>query len=254
MQEIFHTLIVFACCFLAQYLFPSIKNQRPWRQDSLIDLEYWFLSSYILIYIAAAILAVFGKITTLDSNLTSLGYTYMDVALCLVVIDFIGYWVHRLYHSNRLWAFHSIHHSPKELDFLSATRFHPLENLNIILVQFIVAVYVLGFDLKAYALATGIRGMYGFFVHSNLKWNLGKAGYIFSNPYFHRWHHTMEQEGLDKNFGGVFSAWDFIFGTSYLPKNLQPYNFGVPDDVGKNIWRQFVYPFEKIWGKKTKML
>jgi sterol desaturase/sphingolipid hydroxylase (fatty acid hydroxylase superfamily) len=180
--------------------------------------------------------------------------SFAKTILILIVVDFVGYVMHRIYHSGSFWRFHSIHHSTKEISWISSVRFHPIEPITVLLAQYIISVILLGFGIEHVTYAILLRSYYGYMVHANLSWSFGKLGYIFASPYFHRWHHTMEKEGIDKNFGGVFSAWDFIFGTAYFPKHKQPHNFGVPDEVGKNIWQQFVYPFEKIWGKKSKML
>ena len=47
-----------------------------------------------------------------------------ELLLATFLVDLVGYWRHRLMHSRFLWPFHTIHHSPKELDWLSNERFH----------------------------------------------------------------------------------------------------------------------------------
>lgn len=251
MYQLYQALAAFIFLIIAQKLFPSVKTQKIWRKESFIDLQYWLIGTYVITFLSTLTLATIHYYTGILGSISqSTDISYIKILEYTILIDFIGYWTHRLFHTKKLWAFHTIHHSTKEIDFLSAKKFHPVENILIVVTQFIFAVLIAGFYTKEIAIAGAFRVMYGYFVHSNLSWSLGKAGYIFSNPYFHRWHHTMEKEGLDKNFGGIFSAWDFIFGTAYFPKNQQPYNFGVSEDIGRNIWRQFVYPFEEIWGKK----
>ena len=49
----------------------------------------------------------------------------MQIVTLILMADFIGYWSHRLRHSNRyLWAFHTIHHSQTMLTVVTNYRFH----------------------------------------------------------------------------------------------------------------------------------
>ncbi len=43
----------------------------------------------------------------------------VQVLTALFILDFFGYWRHRLMHSKHLWSFHSIHHSSRQVDWLS---------------------------------------------------------------------------------------------------------------------------------------
>jgi len=69
---------------------------------------------------------------------------------------------------------------------------------------------------------------------------------VIASPTFHRWHHTSEREGLDKNFAGLLAFLDVIFGTFYLPKGQQPRCFGVEgEDVPPTLLGQLLYPFRR---------
>ena len=49
-------------------------------------------------------------------------------ALACVVVEAFDYWPHRLLHEiPALWRFHAIHHNPKRVYWLNATRSHPVE-------------------------------------------------------------------------------------------------------------------------------
>ncbi len=64
-----------------------------------------------------------------------------------------------------------------------------------------------------------------------------------SVPRFHHWHHAIEAEGVDKNFAIHFPWIDRLFGTYYLPTDVWPKGYGVPEDVPKGYLAQFKYPF-----------
>jgi len=240
-----------AVCIILQKLFPSAPGQKLWRKESRLDLTYWLFITiflgYITLFTAGILLTIiavhFSPALLLRINSADSGSIKIyQVLLSIVLLDFIAYWVHRMFHGSHLWKYHSIHHSSKEIDWLSAVRFHPLETVIITTITYCICISC-GFGFKEVALALTLRSFYGYLVHANVSWHFGPLGYIFASPYFHRWHHAKDKAALDKNFGGVFSLWDFIFRTAYFPKNLQPRNFGVMDDVGKNFWQQLLYPF-----------
>lgn len=248
-------MLAAAClCILLQYFTPSNAKQKIIRADTKIDITYWLLENTILglvikffIVLLIATMLGFGlfKLAGL-SYIKSLEVQY-QVIIIIIIIDFTGYWIHRFFHGGFRWKFHSIHHSSKEIDWLSSARFHPLETMFIITIQYLVAAVFVGYDNKLIGVAMIIRSTYGYFVHANVSWNFGVLRYVFCSPVFHRWHHTKEQAGIDKNFGGLFSCWDYIFGTVYLPNkgNAQPFNFGVKNDVGNSFAKQLLYPFKK---------
>lgn len=98
------------------------------------------------------------------------------------------------FHGRTLWHFHAVHHCSTEVDWLSSVRLHPVNNV----ASRVVAVVLI-------ALA-------------GLPWTFGPLRYALTSPAFHRWHHTSEAEGMDKNFSGLFPWIDLIFGTFYMPK------------------------------------
>ena len=70
--------------------------------------------------------------------------------------------------------------------------------------------------------------------------------YVVASPVFHRWHHTTEAQGLDKNFAGLLPLWDVLFGTLHLPADQRPTVFGlVGTPVPEGFWRQLTYPFHR---------
>jgi sterol desaturase/sphingolipid hydroxylase (fatty acid hydroxylase superfamily) len=157
--------------------------------------------------------------------------------------DFIGYWIHRWFHGSRMWRFHAVHHSSRNLDWLSAGRVHPINEWLSRWVQTSVLV-LLGFSPMAVAAYLPFLTFYAIFIHANVSWGFGRLGWLIASPKFHRWHHTSEDEGLDKNFAGLFPWIDILFNTYYMPKGSIPERFGLQNDnVPGSFWRQLLYPF-----------
>ncbi|HET7608147.1 MAG TPA: hypothetical protein VFL84_05685 [Gammaproteobacteria bacterium] len=71
-------------------------------------------------------------------------------------------------------------------------------------------------------------------------------GWLVASPKFHGWHHTSEDEGLDKNFAGLLPLFDVVFGTYYMPKGRLPERFGLArESIPATIRGQMAYPFRR---------
>ena len=168
----------------------------------------------------------------------------VQILLAMFIMDFVGYWRHRMMHLKFLWPFHSIHHSSKWVDWLSTERFHPVNYCITIFFNFAVLVSPFQ-DPYVGTLSISIRRGYGLFVHSNVRFSYGFLDYIFVSPLFHRWHHSDSRVLDNHNFATIFSFLDRIFGTFYLPENKKDAeSFGVyGDPVPNEISGQLLYPF-----------
>ena len=188
----------------------------------------------------------------LDAKNLAAGYgpvvalpAWLQVVLIVVLGDFIGYWVHRAFHSRRLWKFHAVHHSSKDLDWLSSLRLHPVNDIVSRICQAVPFV-LLGFSPLVVAAYLPFLTFYAILLHANVSWTYGPLRQVFASPTFHRWHHANEEEALDKNFAGLFPEFDRLFGTLYLPDGLRPTTFGVRGNpVPEHFWGQLTYPFRR---------
>jgi len=168
-----------------------------------------------------------------------------QLAFYIIVSDFLYYWAHRLFHGRSLWKYHAIHHSATEVDWTTEYRFHPV---NVMLQPAPVGVLMLALGISPDVLAFFIPFdvIAGAFVHSNLNWTLGPLKYVVASPVFHRWHHTLPEEGGESNFAPTFALWDWLFGTFYMPEGKLPATFGVDDPQfpTESYLAQVIYPFK----------
>ncbi len=144
----------------------------------------------------------------------------------MFIIDLSTYWRHRLTH-NYAWRYHSMHHSAEEITWITALRLHPVE---ILIATFFdtVILYIIGFSGDGIIFASILGGLYNFFTHANINFEFDKPlRYIFASPNFHRWHHATNKEAYDKNFCGIFSCIDIMFGTYYYPEGKLPDAYGL---------------------------
>jgi sterol desaturase/sphingolipid hydroxylase (fatty acid hydroxylase superfamily) len=253
-------LVFLAICFgTIERLWPAIRGVPFFSRSRGPDFIYWFLTPLFTrgasklalggALAGVAALASFpGGPAALLAHLEAVSPlsripAFPQLLLALFVGDFFSYWTHRLFHRGRLWKFHAIHHSAIHLDWLAATRLHPVNDwLAKLLSTF--PLLLLGFRLKIFAAVLPILTLWAIFIHANVNWGFGPLKYFIATPLFHRWHHTSQAEGLDKNFAGLFPVLDMIFGTIYLPAARFPERFGVSGDkLPETFLAQLVYPF-----------
>ena len=230
----------------------------PWwhKQDLVTDICYWFfvplfgrtLRIGLLVVGAAVIFNVKGAdelIAFYDNGHGPLSRLPLAVQglLFIVLSDFMLYWVHRVFHGGDFWKYHAIHHSPEELDWISAARFHPV-NLFLGTIPADVILLLAGISPNVMVWVGPFTMFHSAFVHANLNWTFGPFKYVIATPVFHRWHHTPLAEGGNTNFAGTFPLWDLLFGTFRMPEGQLPQRYGVDDEkIPAGFGGQFVHPF-----------
>ncbi len=230
------------------------KRQAWFRAGYLTDLAYWLftpLVTRVATSIAVALVAapiayiLWGRV---DRDLIMHGWgpagrlpLWAQAIGLLVVGDFIGYWVHRAFHRGMLWRFHAVHHSSRDLDWLSAVRLHPVNDV-LMRVASAVPLLLTGFAPVAWAGIAPLLTILAILIHANVDWDWGPLRSVIASPRFHRWHHTREDEGLDKNFAGLLPLWDIYSGLTICRRRkfrryLARTRRCRPDLLGKSCFR-----------------
>ncbi len=252
-------LAVLAAVFTAiSALFAACNKAPPWwrKPDLSTDLCWAFMPQllYKFAQIAMLVIGIAAFYGINDPNaldrfftkgigpLARLGF-WPQVALYLLGNDLIMYVTHRLFHGARLWRFHAVHHSSEHLEWTSASRFHPVDQ---ILHGTLADVVMLLLGVPPEVLAWLMPWTVGSsaLVHANLDWDFGVFRYVLVSPVYHRWHHTSAERGGSSNFAGTFPLYDLLFGTFYLPAEHRPDRYGVDDPhFPKSFVGQLRHPF-----------
>jgi len=236
-------------------LLPSLHWQPLWRRDSQVDVLYWLLTP-LLTRTIVKIVGVTTFLITLAVVDRQVGARLADgfgpvliqplwlmVVEILLLGDLIGYWTHRWFHSRRMWKFHAVHHSSTQLDALSSLRVHPINDVISKLAPALLLA-CLGFPLKALVGYVSLLTFSAVVLHANLNWSFGPLRYVIAGPLFHRWHHTTEEQGLNRNFAPLFPLLDILFGTFHMPNDQRPERFGTNStEVPAAFLAQLVFPF-----------
>jgi sterol desaturase/sphingolipid hydroxylase (fatty acid hydroxylase superfamily) len=167
----------------------------------------------------------------------------------LFIGDFFSFIRHRIEHTRLLWPAHAIHHSDTEMTWLTLVRFHPINRLTTMVIDTTLLALV-GFPEWALIANVMVRHFYGEFIHADLPWTYGPLGRVFVSPCMHRWHHARDVTGAGSNFATLFSVFDQMFGTYYVPGPCHV-PLGVTDDIAPGAAGQLMYPF-LAWGRRLR--
>jgi sterol desaturase/sphingolipid hydroxylase (fatty acid hydroxylase superfamily) len=142
----------------------------------------------------------------------------LSTMIVLVAIDLLAYFMHRLQHKVPvLWAMHSLHHSAEAISMVTGARHFWLEETLTIPVLWVVAIVIkippeVGSTVLLIYFVVG-DGL----AHLNMRVSLGRFALWLNHPQYHRIHHSIEPQHIDKNFCRMLPLFDVIFGTAWKP-------------------------------------
>ncbi|PRZ21665.1 sterol desaturase family protein [Flavobacterium granuli] len=151
-------------------------------------------------------------------------FTYL---VAFIIIDFYGYWTHRLAHQiNFFWNKHAIHHSSEEFNLACALRQTVSSFVNLFTFLLIPAA-ILGVPAVVIAITLPIQLFLQFWYHTKHIKKMGFLEHILVTPSHHRVHHAINPEYIDKNHSQIFIFWDKWFGTFQEELETAPAVFGI---------------------------
>ena len=245
-------------------LFPWRKEQRVLRAGWLRDLGFLAVNGHVFSLATAALngAVALGATRALHAAGVQLegspvtGWPFLaQVAVFLVLADFLQWCIHNLLHRVPwLWTFHKVHHSIDTMDWIGNFRFHWMEIVVYKALQWLPLAWLNASSEAVLAVAV-VTTIWGDLNHSNLDVGLGPLGYVLNSPRMHLWHHDQSTEGgTAKNFGIVFSVWDFLFGTAYWPRERSPLRIGYPGDgeMPRTLPGQLIWPLARRSGRGSR--
>lgn len=258
----------------AKFIFP--KNVW-WHKSSRLDYAYFVVNAFIMLLIFSPIiiwvypattqgfLDVFTKVGLPSFTGPPAGVAFLYFLAFVLMTDFMVFLAHYLQHKIPfLWQFHKVHHAAEVLNPITLYRQHPLDflltgilagggtafihaffthlfsqpfslwtigGLNLLALVF----YVLGYNLR----------------HSHIRLSFGRIGdrWLIS-PEQHQLHHSCVEKHFDKNMGLIFTVWDRLFKTHYIPHKDEEIVLGLPDGEAEeynSVYNCYVLPFKKAF-------
>ena len=154
--------------------------------------------------------------------------SWAKLLVLILFDDFLSYWSHRLRHVVRpLWHFHAVHNSQENLNPFTTKKFHPFENFFHKVVFLLIPMTMLGLSFEGFYIYLVLDAAWDYFIHSNIKINLGPLERLIVTPQYHRIHHSRLPEHVDRNFSDRLVLWDQVFGTAHFERDSFPPT-GVP--------------------------
>jgi alkylglycerol monooxygenase len=250
---------IFAVLIAAEALYAHFKHSDEYddRKDTWTNIFLGFMS--------VAWGALFGLAT---------GFIYVffyDLApfkfpaeawwtwAALFFVDDLAYYIfHRVSHEMRLfWNFHVVHHSSEHYNLSVAVRQSWFSG--ILHWMFYAPIMLLGFAPWMFATMHGFNLIYQFWIHTRFIDRLGWLENILNTPSHHRVHHGVNEQYLDRNYGGVLIIWDRMFG-SFVPETEEP-RYGIikpirsynPLWINTHAWFETYYAIRSTPGTFNKL-
>lgn len=247
---------------LKDYIFP---RSILMHQSSKVDLCIYLLNGILngVINIATLLFSVALIAKSLNYVLTSvLGLQPIEVEPTIVstvivsmlfvfLFDFGLFLAHYLHHRIPfLWNFHKVHHSAEVLTPVTAYRFHPVDTMCtgailavvvgpfVGIYQFLFTGTLLDVNPAAYGFALILFLLTANFRHSHIPIHFSNAlSQFLVSPAMHNVHHSAKVVHFDKNMGFMFSIWDKLAKTHYVPgtQEADDLKFG----IGKNEEKKY---------------
>jgi len=169
----------------------------------------------------------------------------LKVGVAFVLFDLLVYWAHRWSHEVPfLWRFHVIHHSSKQMDWVSGVRAHPLDG--IVVAPVFVFLVAAGFNPKLSGAFVIVQLVVGLFLHANVRWRWRPLHRVVITPEFHHWHHADEIDAHYTNYSTFLPVWDLMFGTYFMPAVRRPQVYGAVDFVPESLTGQLWQPLRGL--------
>ena len=155
--------------------------------------------------------------------------------LAIVFYDFCYYWNHRLGHESAVfWAAHVVHHQSQRYNLSTALR--QTSSGAFLGWIFYLPMAIAGVPPEMFAVAAIVDLLYQYWIHTELIGKLGAFDRWFASPSNHRVHHAVNDRYIDRNYGGIFMAWDRLFGTFVEESERCVYGTRAPLNSWDPLW------------------
>lgn len=212
------------------------KLQLRW-----LDLTYWFFFTPLITGMLTRLttLGAFAAMAMVVTRPTLSLSIWLELPLALLLADIAGYWSHRMRHRGPLWHFHAIHHSPRKLDALAAARMHPVDDIidNTLVAT---ALFIAGFSAQTIFAIGPILFLHIALTHANVTWDFGPLRKLLVSPVHHRAHHEV---GTGKNYAGMFSFIDVLFGTYAVAAGRE---YGSGKAIPESLVAHLLWPIREL--------
>jgi sterol desaturase/sphingolipid hydroxylase (fatty acid hydroxylase superfamily) len=204
---------VFLLLIAIEFIVGWRRGRNTYRlNDTLNSIGLGVMSQVVGVFTKLMAIGIYTVIFD-NASLLKLPTTSVWVWVgALLFYDLCYYWRHRFGHTVALfWAAHVVHHQSEDYNLSTALRQTGTGWIGDWV--FYLPMALLGVPPLVFAVVGLVDLLYQYWVHTQ---QIGKLGWFdrwFCSPSNHRVHHAVNDQYLDKNYGGIFIFWDRIFGS-----------------------------------------
>ena len=132
------------------------------------------------------------------------------------------------------WASHVVHHQSQRYNLSTALR--QTSSGAFLGWIFYLPMAVAGVPPAMFAVAAIVDLLYQYWIHTEVIGKLGWFDRWFASPSNHRVHHAVNDRYIDRNYGGIFMAWDHLFGTFVDESERCVYGTRAPLNSWDPLW------------------
>ncbi len=255
---------VFLVLIALECVVAALRRRSPYRLgDALASVSLGALSTYLGVYtrllsFGLYVLAFdFWHLAALDEH------SPWVWCAALLTYDVLYYWNHRLGHEiNLLWAAHVVHHQSEEFNLSTALR--QTSSGFLLSWIFYIPMALGGVPPTLFLFVSLVDLLYQFWIHTEQVGSLGVLDRILATPSNHRVHHGVNEQYVDRNYGGILIIWDRLFGTFQPELADVPVVYGTREPLRSwnplwanlhvfvELWRLFW--LTRGWRNKTRVL
>lgn len=226
---IFFTFVILLALTVTNGKQPFLWRKKS-REDWLLDGIGLFFQGIAIPFLQITIVFQLYQLLLPHTRASINLYAIVAFSLSFVFVDYLYYWNHRLFHTQKLWFMHQVHHTVTEMDVLGTSR-NTLWTSFFIVYLWIHSLFLyLLQEPYWYILGISLSSALDLWRHSNFTPKVNSWLYYCLSPWLilpqdHAWHHS---SNCDRgNYGANLKLWDKIHGTYYQSDNL-------PDSLGIN--------------------
>jgi alkylglycerol monooxygenase len=209
---------VFLLLIALEFAWGLRKRRNTYRlNDAVNSISLGMMSEISKVFTRLLRVGIYGAVATHVSLVpASVAHEFWTAwygwPLALLFYDFCYYWLHRAGHECALfWAAHAVHHQSQDYNLSTALR--QTSSGALFGWVFYLPMALAGVPPIVFGTVALIDLLYQFWVHTE---HVGKLGWVdrwFCSPSNHRVHHAVNNDYLDRNYGGVLIVWDRLFGS-----------------------------------------
>ena len=170
----------------------------------------------------------------------------------LIAMDLGEFLFHRAQHSiPALWAMHSLHHSDRGLNVLTAQRHFWLEPMikSVTIWLAVALVFKVNTSILAFYAAASL---YHLVIHANLRMGFGPFAWLLNSPQYHRIHHSREPSDFNTNFAALLPVFDLLTGSYRRPSAGEFPATGL-DEIPQSPSDLLIWPLRGRLGRPSRL-